>query len=84
LAAHGALVVGAARDLKKAHAATEQVRAQAANGGGLGLVALDLAPLASVRDCHDIYGVTHQAQGGKAAAAVGIGRCAEARAIIRR
>ena len=51
LAAHGAQVVGAARDLKKAHAATEQVRAQAANGGGLELIALDLASLASVRAC---------------------------------
>ena len=51
MAAHGALVVGAARDLKKAHAATEQVRAQAANGGGLELVELDLASLASVRAC---------------------------------
>lgn len=53
LAAHGAQVVGAARDLKKAHAATEQVRAQAANGGGLELIALDLASLASVRACAD-------------------------------
>lgn len=53
LAAHGALVVGAARDLKKAHAATEAVRAQAANGGGLELVELDLASLASVRACAD-------------------------------
>ena len=35
LAAHGALVVGAARDLSKAKAATEQVRAGAAKGGGL-------------------------------------------------
>src|SRR5450755_810593 len=51
LAAHGALVVGAARDLNKAHAATEQIRAQAANGGGLELVELDLASLASVRAC---------------------------------
>ena len=33
LAAHGAQVVGAARDLKKAKAATQQVRAQAAHGG---------------------------------------------------
>src|SRR6202789_3844606 len=32
LAAHGAQVVGAARDLSKAQAATEQVRAQAENG----------------------------------------------------
>src|SRR6202046_2170781 len=36
LAAHGAQVVGAARDLSKAQAATEQGRAQAANGGFLG------------------------------------------------
>ena len=53
LAAHGAQVVGAARDLKKAKAATEQVRAQAAHGGGLELVELDLASLASVRACAD-------------------------------
>ena len=53
LAAHGATVVGAARDLAKAQAATEQARAGAANGGGLELVALDLASLASVRDCAD-------------------------------
>ena len=53
LAAHGAHVVGAARDLDKAKAATEQVRAQAANGGGLELVQLDLASLASVRACAD-------------------------------
>ncbi|HEX4710486.1 SDR family NAD(P)-dependent oxidoreductase [Phenylobacterium sp.] len=53
LAAHGAQVVGAARNLDKAHAATEPVRAQAANGGGLELVELDLASLASVRACAD-------------------------------
>src|SRR5271170_3075200 len=53
LAAHGAQVVGAARDLNKAKAATGQVRAQAANGGGLELVELDLASLASVRACGD-------------------------------
>jgi NAD(P)-dependent dehydrogenase (short-subunit alcohol dehydrogenase family) len=53
LAAHGAQVVGAARNLKKAKAATEQVRAQAAHGGGLELVELDLASLASVRACAD-------------------------------
>jgi NAD(P)-dependent dehydrogenase (short-subunit alcohol dehydrogenase family) len=53
LAAHGAQVVGAARDLNKARTATEQVRAQAANGGGLELVELDLASLASVRACAD-------------------------------
>ena len=50
LAAHGAQVVGAARDLTKAEAATAQVRKDAAaNGGGFELVALDLASLASVR-----------------------------------
>jgi NAD(P)-dependent dehydrogenase (short-subunit alcohol dehydrogenase family) len=53
LAAHGAEVVGAARDLVKAKAATAQVRANAANGGGLELVELDLASLASVRACAD-------------------------------
>ena len=53
LAAHGAQVVGAARDLNKAKAATEQVRAQAKNGGGLELVELDLASLASVRAASD-------------------------------
>lgn len=51
LAARGAHVVGAARDLAKAERATEEVRAQAANGGRLDLVELDLASLASVRAC---------------------------------
>jgi NAD(P)-dependent dehydrogenase (short-subunit alcohol dehydrogenase family) len=53
LAAHGAQVVGAARDLRKAKAATERVRASAAKGGGLELVELDLASLKSVRACAD-------------------------------
>ena len=53
LAAHGAKVVGAARDLAKARRATEEVVAQAAHGGGLELVELDLASLASVRACAD-------------------------------
>jgi NAD(P)-dependent dehydrogenase (short-subunit alcohol dehydrogenase family) len=53
LAAHGAQVVGAARDLDKAKAATAEVRAQAANGGGLEFVELDLASLSSVRACAD-------------------------------
>src|SRR5208282_2464600 len=53
LAAHGAQVVGAARDLAKAEAATSRVRADAARGGGLDLVQLDLASLASVRACAD-------------------------------
>src|SRR6201984_1224772 len=52
LAAHGAHVTGAARDLEKAAAATVQVRKDAAsNGGGFELVALDLASLKSVRAC---------------------------------
>jgi NAD(P)-dependent dehydrogenase (short-subunit alcohol dehydrogenase family) len=53
LVAHGAHVVGAARDLAKAEAATGQVRADAANGGGFELIELDLASLASVRACAD-------------------------------
>ena len=54
LAAHGAHVVGAARDLNKAKTATEQVRNDAAaNGGSLELVELDLANLKSVRACAD-------------------------------
>ena len=54
LAAHGALVVGAARDLEKARAATDLVRGEIAGGGGLELVQLDLASLASVRACADV------------------------------
>ena len=54
LAAHGAQVVGAARDLKKTDAATDAVRKDAAaNGGGFEVVALDLASLKSVRACAD-------------------------------
>lgn len=53
LAAHGAFVVGAARDLNKARHATEVVRAQAAKGGGLELIELDLASLKSVRAAAD-------------------------------
>jgi NAD(P)-dependent dehydrogenase (short-subunit alcohol dehydrogenase family) len=54
LAAHGADVVGAARDLKKAEAATAQVRKNAATAGGsFELVALDLANLKSVRERAD-------------------------------
>jgi NAD(P)-dependent dehydrogenase (short-subunit alcohol dehydrogenase family) len=52
LAAHGAHVVGAARDLTKAEAATAQVREDAAShGGSFQLIALDLADLKSVRAC---------------------------------
>jgi NAD(P)-dependent dehydrogenase (short-subunit alcohol dehydrogenase family) len=53
LASHGVEVVGAARDLSKAQNATQQVRAQAAAGGSLQLIQLDLASLASVRRCAD-------------------------------
>src|SRR6202008_2610744 len=54
LAAHGAHVTGAARDLEKAAAATAQVRKEAtSNGGTFELVALDLADLKSVRRCAD-------------------------------
>lgn len=53
-AAHGADVVGAARDLKKAERATAQVHRDApAAGGSLELIALDLASLKSVRACAD-------------------------------
>ena len=52
LAAHGAQVVGAARDLTKAKAATAQVQKDAAdNGGSFELTTLDLADLKSVRAC---------------------------------
>jgi NAD(P)-dependent dehydrogenase (short-subunit alcohol dehydrogenase family) len=52
LAAHGADVVGAARDLGKAEKATAQVRKDAAPGGGsFDLIELDLASLKSVRAC---------------------------------
>jgi NAD(P)-dependent dehydrogenase (short-subunit alcohol dehydrogenase family) len=54
LAAHGAHLVGAARDLIKAEVATAQVRTEAAeNGGSFELVELDLASLKSVRACAD-------------------------------
>jgi NAD(P)-dependent dehydrogenase (short-subunit alcohol dehydrogenase family) len=54
LAAHGAHVVGAARDLTKAEEATAQVRKDAAaSGGSFELAELDLANLKSVRACAD-------------------------------
>jgi len=54
LVAHGAHVVGAARDLAKAEAATTEVREEAAaHGGSFELIALDLADLKSVRACAD-------------------------------
>src|ERR1700746_1074968 len=54
LAAHGGHVVGAARDLAKAEAATAQVRKDAAqNGGSFEVIELDLGSLKSVRACAD-------------------------------
>src|SRR5499433_2103862 len=54
LAAHGARVVGAARDLSKARAASAPVEKDAAaNGGSFELVELDLGNLKSVRACAD-------------------------------
>src|ERR1700733_8462057 len=54
VAAHGAQVVGAARDLTKAEGATTEVRkGAAANGGSFELIELDLASLKSVRACAD-------------------------------
>ena len=51
LLAHGATVIGTARNLNKAKAATEQIRTEAAPGAELLLCELDLASLASVRSC---------------------------------
>ena len=51
LAAHGATIVGAVRDLDKGLAATETVTKAASNG--FELVKLDLASLRSVRSCAD-------------------------------
>jgi NAD(P)-dependent dehydrogenase (short-subunit alcohol dehydrogenase family) len=53
LVAHGAHVVGAARDIAKAERATSAIHAETANGGGFELVELDLASLASARACAD-------------------------------
>lgn len=54
LVAHGAQVVGAARDLAKAEMATAQVRKDSeVNGGSFEMVELDLASLKSVRACAD-------------------------------
>ena len=54
LLAHGATVVGTARNLDKAKTATEQIRGEAALGGELVLRELDLASLASVHSCADL------------------------------
>lgn len=54
LAAHGARVIGAARDLRKAEQAVADARRDAAAaGGGIDLIELDLASLDSVRACAD-------------------------------
>ncbi len=54
LAAHGAQVLGAARDLDKAERATAQIRKDAAaNDGGFELIELDLANLKNARACAD-------------------------------
>jgi NAD(P)-dependent dehydrogenase (short-subunit alcohol dehydrogenase family) len=54
LAAHGAHVIGAARDLAKAENATTQVRKDATVGSGsFELVELDLGSLKNVRACAD-------------------------------
>ncbi len=55
LVAHGAQVIGAARDLAKAEKATVEVRkAAAAHGGSFELIELDLASLKSVRASADV------------------------------
>ena len=53
LAAHGANVVGTARDLKKAQRALEPAFAQAAKGASIDVVELDLASLKSARKAAD-------------------------------
>ncbi|WP_420136610.1 SDR family NAD(P)-dependent oxidoreductase [Sphingomonas sp.] len=53
LVAHGASVVGAARDLAKAERATSGVRAAVIDGATFDLVELDLAALSSVRASAD-------------------------------
>ncbi len=61
LVAHGAHVIGAARDLKKAEGATAEVRKDAAaNGGSFELIELDLASLASARAAADKLVATGQ------------------------
>lgn len=53
LAAHGAWVVGTARDLAKAERAITGINVRAARGGGIELLECDLASLKSVRACAD-------------------------------
>ncbi len=58
LAAHGAQVIGTARDWEKAHAATARIRD--AYGDRFSLVKLDLASLASVRTAADALRATEE------------------------
>ena len=53
LAARGAIVFGAARDLAKAKSAMARVQGDTPTSGSVTLVELDLASLASVRACTD-------------------------------
>ncbi len=53
LVAHGADVIGAARNLDKAQSAAERVRDETRGKGSLELIQLDLASLRSVRSCAD-------------------------------
>ena len=60
LVAHGATVVGAARDLDKARGATQAVAELAQAKGGFELIELDLASLASVRAAADALNAAGQ------------------------
>lgn len=54
LGAHGAAIVGTARDLEKARGAIAKINTDISQGGGsLDLIELDLASLANVRNCAD-------------------------------
>ncbi len=53
LAAHGAEVVGTARDLNKAHAAVTKAQAATHSAGKIDLIEMDLASLRSVRAAAD-------------------------------
>jgi NAD(P)-dependent dehydrogenase (short-subunit alcohol dehydrogenase family) len=60
LTAHGAHIVGAARDLAKARRATEAINSEAQDGGSLELIELDLASLKSVRAAADALNAAGQ------------------------
>ena len=53
LVARGAAVVGTCRDPESSHVATEAIEDAAASGGSFRMVQLELASLASVRQCAD-------------------------------